>query len=214
MRRGFTLIELLVVIAIIAILAAILFPVFAKAREKARQASCQSNLKQWGLAFQMYSQDYDEMLPRGYNAAPTGPWFDVLQPYVKNRQLQECPSWAGNLNSYGINTEIYANVPLANIRKPAETCLLMDGARFTYPTPSDRNPQTWARIGGCHWQVTFPGCGPWPSGSCQGACTRRIDIRHNDGLNVLWVDGHVKWSRGDELVRYDRNDPNCLWDTR
>src|ERR1700751_5673294 len=92
-RRGFTLIELLVVIAIIAILAAILFPVFAQAREKARGISCLSNLKQTGLAFAMYVQDYDETTPLQVSPAPspndgTGNsyWYILLQPYVKNWQ--------------------------------------------------------------------------------------------------------------------------------
>jgi prepilin-type N-terminal cleavage/methylation domain-containing protein/prepilin-type processing-associated H-X9-DG protein len=86
-RNGFTLIELLVVIAIIAILAAILFPVFAQAREKARQTSCLSNNKQISLGVLMYSQDYDEMYPLGaYNTDPTLPvqmWYDFVEPYIK-----------------------------------------------------------------------------------------------------------------------------------
>ncbi len=100
-RSGFTLIELLVVIAIIAILAAILFPVFSRAREKARQASCQSNLKQIGLAWLMYIQDYDERCP--YNSDPTNSspglefswngWIsNGLIPYTKNQQIFQCPS--------------------------------------------------------------------------------------------------------------------------
>jgi prepilin-type N-terminal cleavage/methylation domain-containing protein/prepilin-type processing-associated H-X9-DG protein len=86
-RRGFTLIELLVVIAIIAILAAILFPVFAQAREKARQASCASNLRQAGLAVSMYAQDYDETLPFAAMNPPGQPlimWYDLVEPYVKS----------------------------------------------------------------------------------------------------------------------------------
>ncbi|MFO8082529.1 MAG: DUF1559 domain-containing protein [Armatimonadota bacterium] len=94
-RRGFTLIELLVVIAIIAILAAILFPVFARARDKARQASCQSNLKQLGLAMMMYVQDYDETYPRFYFGRSSGrmfSYYDVIAPYTMNEQIQICPS--------------------------------------------------------------------------------------------------------------------------
>jgi prepilin-type N-terminal cleavage/methylation domain-containing protein/prepilin-type processing-associated H-X9-DG protein len=101
-RLGFTLIELLVVIAIIAILAAILFPVFAQAREKARATSCLSNCKQLGTAIQMYAQDYDETLPysgvygaqhplfkAGYN---WGFWVILFDPYIKNRNVWQCPS--------------------------------------------------------------------------------------------------------------------------
>src|SRR6056297_580676 len=92
MQRGFTLIELLVVIAIIAILAAILFPVFARAREKARQASCLSNAKQLGLGFMMYVQDYDERLPAVYVWLPEGYWAQLIYPYVENHQVYQCPS--------------------------------------------------------------------------------------------------------------------------
>jgi len=99
-KRGFTLIELLVVIAIIAILAAILFPVFAKAREKARQGSCLSNHKQVGVALMQYVQDYDETYPLSYyyvNPAVGGPggyfhWSYTAQPYIKNWQIFVCPS--------------------------------------------------------------------------------------------------------------------------
>src|SRR5579862_2560238 len=108
-RRGFTLIELLVVIAIIAILAAILFPVFAQAREKARAISCLSNVKQIDLGWQMYMQDYDEEwifrpghTPSasgfcdwkyicGYNV-PSQDWQDLIQPYIKNYAIFDCPS--------------------------------------------------------------------------------------------------------------------------
>jgi len=114
-RRGFTLIELLVVIAIIAILAAILFPVFAQAREKARQASCQSNLKQMAVAVLMYTQDYDETFPMvtGQNmSVASGSPFDgqtwvqndivfLIQPYVKNFQVFFCPDRGKKVNQNG-----------------------------------------------------------------------------------------------------------------
>lgn len=96
---AFTLIELLVVIAIIAILAAILFPVFAQAREKARQTSCLSNQKQIGLAALQYAQDYDETNPQlcYINNSPSNPhWMDVLYPYIKSEAIFSCPSRAGD----------------------------------------------------------------------------------------------------------------------
>jgi len=115
-RFGFTLIELLVAIAIIAILAAILFPVFGRARENARRTSCQSNLKQMGLSFVQYAQDYDEtMVAQRYGnatcggftggAALTAPgcgtykWMDALYPYIKNNQIFVCPSTRNSTNS-------------------------------------------------------------------------------------------------------------------
>jgi prepilin-type N-terminal cleavage/methylation domain-containing protein len=118
-KKGFTLIELLVVIAIIAILAAILFPVFARARENARRASCQSNLKQIGLGIAQYTQDYDEKLPRrvaGVNADGTGgdiaaqSWRWAIGPYVKSTQLFACPSNTSNatLSDDGVYPRSYA----------------------------------------------------------------------------------------------------------
>ena len=118
-KRAFTLIELLVVIAIIAILAAILFPVFARARENARRTSCQSNLKQIGLGLLQYTQDYDEQMPRSFyggggdSDANNYKWMDAIYPYVKSEQLFNCPSDAlspkyvqrsgQNYGSYGQN---------------------------------------------------------------------------------------------------------------
>jgi prepilin-type N-terminal cleavage/methylation domain-containing protein len=146
-RRGFTLIELLVVIAIIAILAAILFPVFAKARDSARKTSCASNMRQLGLALQMYAQDYDETLPgqpQPYTLpdflAENAPrnWCRDLFPYYKNRQLLLCPSavdsgWDGKAKtSYMVNGVASRDkgLALAAIPNPAEIVFIEECAYF------------------------------------------------------------------------------------
>ncbi|MBI5832846.1 MAG: DUF1559 domain-containing protein [Armatimonadetes bacterium] len=98
-KRAFTLIELLVVIAIIAILAAILFPVFAKAREKARTSSCGSNLKQMGLAIMQYTQDYDEMITPARTSGDAQSWRVITVPYIKSRDIFKCPSNTANANA-------------------------------------------------------------------------------------------------------------------
>jgi prepilin-type N-terminal cleavage/methylation domain-containing protein/prepilin-type processing-associated H-X9-DG protein len=137
-RSAFTLIELLVVIAIIAILAAILFPVFAQAREKARQTACLSNVKQLGLSFAMYSQDYDEKNPNGVNWFYPGGngWAGQVYPYVKNIQIFICPSdVAGKdrFSSYGYNSNNTAptgasvdGYSIAAYSAPTSTVLLFE----------------------------------------------------------------------------------------
>jgi len=182
-RRGFTLIELLVVIAIIAILAAILFPVFARAREKARQASCTSNLKQLGLALMMYSQDYDELTPIAYSGINwwNGTWKERVYPYTKNYQLYQCPSQPIALpptgsGSYGINAyigEAISYVALAQITKPAETFALGENGDGDWVIEPDR-----AYYPAGLWDQ--PG---WVVG------------RHNDGGVFNFLDGHAKWMK-------------------
>jgi len=134
MRKAFTLIELLVVIAIIAILAAILFPVFAKAREKARQTACTSNLKQMGLAILQYVQDYDETFPvgSGYNGPCRG-WAGQVYPYIKSYNVFACPddttvptSGSGFFTmSYGMNVSLGTSTTGYNVYLPQTmSCLV------------------------------------------------------------------------------------------
>src|SRR5688572_13499425 len=141
-RFGFTLIELLVVIAIIALLAAILFPVFARARENARKTSCMNNVKQIGLAWVTYAQDYDEMtVPYSDNGGSTGRHFNwrfILQSYIKSQQALKCPSSAGNIGiSYALNASVASNGrALADIQRPAQSPVFTDARGRTTGTNS------------------------------------------------------------------------------
>jgi len=158
-KKGFTLIELLVVIAIIAILAAILFPAFARARENARRASCQSNLKQIGLGFIQYAQDYDESLP--YRLASQDPdsigWPVAIMPYVKSVQVFKCPSDPGKSDtatrvsgpdviSYGANFNALATPKLSGFNATSKTVLALEirEAKIDF-TSTGISPALWNR---------------------------------------------------------------------
>jgi prepilin-type N-terminal cleavage/methylation domain-containing protein/prepilin-type processing-associated H-X9-DG protein len=200
---GFTLIELLVVIAIIAILAAILFPVFAKAREKARQASCMSNLKQIALGELMYAQDYDERLScECYHNPDTAPflyqhcWRQMVDPYIKNDQVQMCPSNSNNGPSYGYNCKNCSNAKMASIQRPSETMMFIDdtGAEHIKPFGPDG---------------TVP-CGNGCCGNIRDAVWLGA-ARHNDGSNMAYVDGHVKWMNKTNIVTGVTNRTFIFW---
>lgn len=213
-RLGFTLIELLVVIAIIAILAAILFPVFARARENARRASCQSNLKQIGLGFAMYTQDYDEKYPwvwrslspsvqMPYNAAASNyfTWVDAIYPYVKSIQLFQCPSkqWA---QSEMYNYPGYTVTPTSyQVNQHNTTDSPGDGGIANISIASVDAPATTI--------LAFDGWGTFDTGGWKVSdltnLTNNVIVspvttslattvrRHLDGANMAFADGHVKW---------------------
>jgi prepilin-type N-terminal cleavage/methylation domain-containing protein/prepilin-type processing-associated H-X9-DG protein len=192
-RAAFTLIELLVVIAIIAILAAILFPVFARARENARRASCASNLKQIGLGFLQYTQDYDERLPARGNGSSTVSWRSYIFPYVKSTQVFACPSnpnkksIASSDNPAGTNgADAVANIPvsyavnmsalinstpgltLAAMSKPAELIMAGETVEGASQIVMNRTPSS----------IQAKTNGPFAG--------------HLSTANYLFSDGHVK----------------------
>ena len=188
-RTGFTLIELLVVIAIIAILAAILFPVFAKAREKARQASCLSNCKQLGLAFMQYVQDYDERYPpssSGYESTSVK-WWDLIFPYIKNAQLYACPS-SGYSNgyvtyNYNANVGLYngtGGVAMSTVQYPAQTVITSE--------LNDTCPKALGSTSLCCWAMRH-----WPNATWTTYYWGEWTIPHNEGCNLCLADGHAKW---------------------
>ena len=213
-RSAFTLIELLVVIAIIAILAAILFPVFARARENARRSSCQSNLKQIALGVTQYIQDYDEKFPlqtTGGTPNPTYGWVDGIQPYLKSQQIFQCPSdsagavttpGAANYSDYFINAAlgdtsadqatataaIYDQGGISQAAVANSTLTILNGEI----SGSSGTSTARARFNGYSFvgvsSVTTP---------LHGAASRVTHTsfigRHLDGMNLSFVDGHVKW---------------------
>jgi len=200
-KKAFTLIELLVVIAIIAILASILFPVFARARENARRASCMSNLKQIGLGMMMYAQDYDEHVVSHSLSTAGLNWYETLEPYIKSRQLFFCPSSNKNSSaalstsniSYGYNyrgmtrqisgeaSGHRGGISLAALDAPTQIVMIGDtgenGTAYVMdPANSDRLPN---------------------------------DI-HLEGCNFVFADGHVKWLKSKPvLATYGKSD--SMW---
>lgn len=198
-NNAFTLIELLVVIAIIAILAAILFPAFARARENARRASCMSNEKQMGLGITQYVQDHDEKLPPyGYDGPTKETWATVVQPYMKSTQIFNCPSggqpyikpyergsWdGGNSGSYGYNYAYLGDaatpVSLAAIEEVSTTLMVGEITGLLNTT--------------AYYYPTNANAG------------NNEYLRHLEGSNILFVDGHVKWFNASNL----KSQPN-LW---
>jgi prepilin-type N-terminal cleavage/methylation domain-containing protein/prepilin-type processing-associated H-X9-DG protein len=226
-RRAFTLIELLVVIAIIAILAAILFPVFAQAREKARQTSCLSNTKQLGLAALMYVSDYDATYPlytydyltywnggRSAFGQPFDKTRGLIYPYLKSGDVEKCPSFVGGNNlggvGYGYSEKIYTDgaydptsyIPLnpaseSALQKPSDSILMGDAGNRT--DPSATSPQTMNfKTGTVKETITLQAPASW----CYPGygCTASEDFRHQNLANFVYCDGHAKAVQRDAFV--------------
>ena len=212
--RGFTLIELLVVIAIIAILAAILFPVFAQAREKARAAACLSNVKQLGLALQMYAQDYDETLPnhaadtqKFLDAKAPANWAKALSPYTKTTQIFSCPSapldpWDAKnapppYNSYQGNGVLLSmqGTALARIPNPSDIIFCQENF-FNWPTIWNRPAQVKLNPPGFQWWHLVD-CRPIGAGppTIMPGCVEQYNSRHFEGGNLVFADGHAKFQK-------------------
>jgi len=199
-KTGFTLIELLVVIAIIAILAAILFPVFAKAREKARQTACLNNMKQIGTAVEMYKQDYDNTYCGAYIYRATWGdasqlyWFPLtLEPYTKNKQIGLCPS--------GYAVEGFAN--------PATYDTGAGGVKFSYAYSDWVGWSNDSAIGQPANTILIFEADSTRTGSKYGMMevwawsqvdttyslgqATAMGYKHNEGFNAVMCDGHAKW---------------------
>lgn len=194
-RRGFTLIELMVVIAIISILASILFPVFSKAKDKARSTACLANLKQIGTAAIMYTQDWDQTFPLAWNTEYNGTWVNTwrhgVQPYIDNYDIYTCPGqpdFAYDLNSYngpdftgyainntyaglGDNRSGPAGKHEAAIHRPSLTILFLDFNGWFEVTWQYQALEVWSYL----------------------------PRRHMDGLNITFCDGHTKLLKPEQI---------------
>lgn len=240
-RAGFTLIELLVVIAIIAILAAILFPVFASAREKARQVSCLSNLKQIGTALSLYMQDYSGGYPIVRARADSDPinsdaeeivgWPELLHTYVKNgvvvapngsisysAGVYHCPSDSGKAGpSYGIDAYFEFGLNESEVNEPSASVILGEKRAST-----GEEHFVW-------WIAPWP-TWPWPTGTpiksvepALNAINERDSerlqeagiqsLRHNSGSNWLYCDMHARWAKLEQIWKNGTSENN-LWPTR
>jgi prepilin-type N-terminal cleavage/methylation domain-containing protein/prepilin-type processing-associated H-X9-DG protein len=197
-KKGFTLIELLVVIAIIAILAAILFPVFAKAREKARQSSCASNEKQLGIGLLQYVQDYDEKFPTGNGASGAG-WAGEDYTYIKSTGVFKCPSaGATDTLDYALNSNLIQSgsaITQAAMTSPVRTVVMFETISDTSTSPSSATETQSDTGNGIAGYGSFVSGTKYDTGELLGItiAPNASTGRHTNGTNYLLGDGHVKW---------------------
>jgi len=217
-NNGFTLIELLVVIAIIAILAAILFPVFAQAREKARQSTCLSNQKQLGLGIMMYAEDYDETYPYGVfrNVSVDGavrtytglPYF--LNPYIKNDKIWNCPTkgsaWPGSLTTadnmyYKFHNNYVPNRNFMGLYQSPTYC----DPTFTLGQV-DKPADIFALVEGANYDVAYNyslwygATFTFSNASYNRETWYKWHAPHNDGFNANYLDGHSKFVKASAVT--------------
>ncbi|MBC8101959.1 MAG: prepilin-type N-terminal cleavage/methylation domain-containing protein [Cytophagales bacterium] len=228
-NRAFTLIELLVVIAIIAILAAILFPVFAQAREKARQTACLSNVQQLSKAYQMYLQDNDELFPPHVTerTAPPGTGTDEvsrapftyktkLEPYIKNKDVHKCPSapdWPTPGVGAWFTTDYGNNHNEANLENASQRAWYIANPDFgfneTTPLADIERPANFILLGDAGRAAGSPSRGglypqPWAfddKAQPESAQQARFLPRHSGGGNIAYSDGHAKWRKPEQTWR-------------